>query len=74
MKEIIYTTNCLCFTEAQAAQYLKNKVSSLNYEILVAHLCNPELARKVEGFSEQNHVLFLKVGGEMISITKCCRN
>ncbi len=74
MKEKMYITNCLCYNEAQAEQYLKKKVSSLNYETLVAHLCKPELARKVEGFSEQNGVLFLKVGGEMISITQSCRN
>lgn len=70
MEEVFYVTNYQFFTEAQAEQNFKNKISELSYEILIGHLCEPELATYIEGFTEQNGVLFVKVGEEMISITK----
>lgn len=68
MKEKIYITNCMCFTEEQAEQYFRDKVSVLNYEILVANICQPLLSMLIEGFCEQNGVLFIKVGEEMVSV------
>ena len=68
-KTIIYLTDCQCYTEEQAELHLKDKVSALNYPILIAHITKPRLAEHIEGFAEQNGVLFLMIGNEMVSVT-----
>lgn len=67
-KTIIYTTDCQCYTEELAEKHLRNKVSVLNYPILKAHLTDPLLAMFINGFAEQNGVLFLMIGDEMVSV------
>lgn len=68
-KTIIYLTDCQCYTEEQAELYFKDKVSALNYPILIAHITKPWLADNIKGFAEQNGVLFLMIGNEMVSVT-----
>jgi len=68
-KTIIYLTDCQCYTEEQAELQLKDKVSALNYPILIAHITKPVLAKRINGFAEQNGVLFLMFGNEMVSVT-----
>ena len=68
-KAIIYMTNCQCYSEDQAELELMNKVSALNYPILKSHITIPILAEHINGFAEQNGVLFLMIGDEMISLT-----
>lgn len=68
-KSIIYLTDCQCYTEEQAELQLKDKVSALNYPILIAHNTKPMLAGHINGFAEQNGVLFLMIDNEMVSAT-----
>ena len=68
-KTIIYTTDCQCYTEEQAEKHFRNKLSMLNYPILKAHLTDPLFAMLINGFAEQNGVLFLMIGDEMVSVT-----
>ena len=75
MKENGYcSTNFKCFTTEQAKGDFKEKVSRLNWYVLLSHICNPDLAPSIEGFEEQNGVLFLNVDNEMISVTKNLNN
>jgi hypothetical protein len=69
MENTIYITNNNIYTE-QEAQHFKNLLSPSNYEALISHLCDPDLALYIEGFTEQDGVLFLQVNGEMISVTE----
>lgn len=68
-KTIIYLTEYQCYKEEQAELYIKDKVSALNYPILKAHITKPVLAQNIEGFAEQNGVLFLMIEDEMFSVT-----
>jgi hypothetical protein len=68
-RSIIYLTDCQCYTEEQAELHLKDKVSALNFPILKAHITKPVFAEHIEGFAEQNGVLFLMIGDEMVSVT-----
>jgi hypothetical protein len=68
-KSVIYFTDCQCYTEEQAELKLKDKVSALNYPIIKAFITKPILAHLIEGFAEQNGVLFLMIGDEMVSVT-----
>lgn len=68
-KSVIYFTDCQCYSEEQAEMQLKDKVSALNYPILKAHVTKPVLAEQIDGFTEQNGVLFLMIGYEMVSVT-----
>lgn len=68
-KTIIYLTECKCYTEEQADLQLKDKVSALNYPILIAHITKPMFANRINGFAEQNGVLFLMIDDEMVSVT-----
>ena len=47
----------------------KDKVSVLNYDILKSYITEPSLAEHIRGFEEQNGILFLLIGDEMVSIT-----
>jgi len=69
MENTIYLTNGKTFTLKEFATEFKNLVHPYNYEQLEAHLCEPTLAPIVEGFAEQNGVLFLVMNSEMISVT-----
>lgn len=69
MKTIIYFTDCQCYTETQAELRLKDKVSALIYPILIEHITIPTLAGHINGFAEQNGVLFLMIDNEMVSVT-----
>lgn len=69
MKTIIYFTDCQCYTETQAELRLKDKVSTLIYPILIEHITKPILAGHINGFAEQNGVLFLMINNEMVSVT-----
>jgi len=73
-KTIIYLTDCQCYTKEQAELQLKDKVSALNYPILKAHITNQMLAKCINGFAEQNGVLFLMIGNEMASVTNNYRH
>jgi len=42
------------FTLDQAEKYFRDKVSALNYEILMDHITVPELAKHILGFLEQD--------------------
>ena len=64
----IHITNCQCYTDEQAEQELRDKVSVLNYPILIKHITEQSLARHINGFAEQDGVLFLMIGDEMVSI------
>ncbi len=68
-KTIIYLTECQCYTEEQAELHLKDKVSAINYPILITHITKPMLAMHINGFAEQNGVLFLMIDNEMVSVT-----
>jgi hypothetical protein len=65
----IHITNCQYYTNEQAEQELKDKVSVLNYDILRKHITEPSLAEHIRGFEEQSGVLFLLIGDEMVSVT-----
>jgi hypothetical protein len=67
-KQIIYMTNQKCYTSEELKAF-KATVSNSNMDILLANLTEPLLARFIEGFTEQNGILFFSVGGEMISVT-----
>lgn len=73
-KTIIYFTDYQCFTEEQAELQFRDKVSVLNYPILVEHITKPMFANIIEGFAEQNGVLFLRIGNEMVSVTNNFRH
>lgn len=64
--EIIYLSAFKCFTKKQAEHYFLNKFSVLNYEILVAHICHPELANLIEGFTEKDGLLYFFIDGKWI--------
>jgi hypothetical protein len=63
-----YFTNYHCFS-LQEAELIRDKVSFMNQEILIAHICNPNLAKEIEGFLELNGTLFLCVNGEIIAVS-----
>lgn len=55
----LIVTACQCFTIEQAEKHLKGKISLLNWEILMAHITEPELACYIHGFLKENGVLYL---------------
>ena len=67
-KKNVYMTNCQYYTHEQAEEELRDKVSVLNYPILKDHITEPSLAEHIGGFTEQDGVLFLLIGDEMVSI------
>ena len=64
--ETIYITKFRCFTKKQAKNYFKKEISVLNYEILIAHICHPELAKYIEGFTENNGTIAFLINGEWL--------
>jgi len=73
-KTIIYLTDCQCYTEEQAELQFRDKVSVLNYPILIEHITKPMTANIIKGFAEQNGVLFLMIGNKMVSVTNNYRH
>ena len=68
VRKTAYFTNYHCFT-LQEVELIRDKVSFMNWEILTAHICNPALAKQIEGFLELNGTLFLSLNGEMIAVS-----
>jgi predicted nucleic acid-binding protein len=67
-EEVLYITCFQCFTKEEVEKYFSNYVSETNLDILKAHICHSELSKDIEGFTEQNGILFLLIKGEMVSV------
>jgi len=67
-QEVIWITECQCFTKEEVDRIFKGTVSESNYEILEDFICIPELAEFIQGYSELNGTLRFLIEGEWVSV------
>jgi hypothetical protein len=52
-------------------EFTEGEISQTNLDLIHEHLLNPELCGYINGFIEQNGILFFRMeNGEMISVEK----